>query len=261
MSVLIDGGYLAHFRFYATVQWWNLAKPTMKIEENTEAFRAAYNERFCKSLDEFLQKHGLAGLPLILASDPPTKNLWRTKLFPDYKGGRIVKETVRSAMYACFDPANLASLCAAAGVRLVGHHRLEADDCIAIMVKQNLVTRPTTIVTSDHDYLQLCQPDVRLLTLKGAPLIPPVSPQDSLFSKIIGGDKSDNIPSLFKRCGPKTALTLAADPDKLAAKVAKLTPEQKQAYDAQLALNTELIDLNRIPQPLVDEFKSMFTQA
>ena len=260
MSVLIDGGYIAHFRFYATVQWWRLAKPTLEIEDNIESFKNAYNERFCKCLNDFLQKNNLVGQQVILASDPPTRNLWRSRLFEDYKGGRQVKDSVKTAMYACFDRNNLSSLCESSGIKLVGHPELEADDCIAILIKQLLVPTPITVITSDHDYLQLCSQDVRLLTLKGTILEPTVSPQISLASKIIGGDKSDNIPSLFSRCGPKTAQMLALHPDKLEAKVARLTPEEKQVYESRLALNTQLIDFNRIPSQLVTEFQSSLSE-
>ena len=82
------------------------------------------------------------------------------------------------------------------------------------------------IIANDHDYLPLLDsPNVRLLNLKSKnnELCLPVNTvtdrqmtgEEYLQFKILVGDKSDNIPSVFKRCGKKTAMKLVADPTKL----------------------------------------------
>ena len=63
------------------------------------------------------------------------------------------------------------------------------------------------------------------------------------------GDTSDNIPSSFPKCGPKTALKCVEDPEFFAKKMAD-NPEYYKQYE----LNKTLIDFNRIPETLRDEF-------
>ena len=72
--------------------------------------------------------------------------------------------------------------------------------------------------------------------------------EQDLFCKIVIGDKSDDIPGIFKKCGPKTAIRYFND---------------KMAFDKQLKIenayekyekNKKLVDFNEIPEDLVLEF-------
>ena len=73
------------------------------------------------------------------------------------------------------------------------------------------------IIANDMDYLQLAGPRVKLINLKYKYLTDNKkwsgNPEEDLFCKIVMGDKSDNIPSIFKKCGPKTALKYYNDKD------------------------------------------------
>ena len=95
---------------------------------------------------------------------------------------------------------------------LLQHPKLEADDCIALTVqniKRVVDDYNIHIITSDMDYLQLADENIYPINLKYKYL------QDSkqsfkdskkdLFCKIVMGDKSDSIPSVFPKCGIKTA--------------------------------------------------------
>ena len=62
------------------------------------------------------------------------------------------------------------------------------------------------------------------------------------------GDKSDDIPSVFTKCGPKTALKYFED------KVAfEEQLKRENAYE-RYQQNKKLIDFNEIPDDLVLEF-------
>ena len=63
------------------------------------------------------------------------------------------------------------------------------------------------------------------------------------------GDTSDNIPSVFPKCGPKTAQKCIEDPEFFKKKMAD-NPEYYKQYE----LNKKIVDFNNIPQELVDEF-------
>ena len=105
------------------------------------------------------------------------------------------------------------------------------------------------------DYLQLASDRVKLLDLKYK-LITESSrcsgdPAKDLFCKIMAGDQSDCIPSVFPKCGPKTAAKCFHDSEYLEKCLDKHPNEA-----AQLELNTTLIDMHRIPHDLrgpVDE--------
>jgi 5'-3' exonuclease len=136
---------------------------------------------------------------------------------------------------------------------ILSHPHLEADDCIAISVKNLLARFPTCricIITSDRDYLQLNAPNVDLYNLSFKNIGEnKTSPKDDLERKIIMGDISDNIPSVFPKCGPKTAEKCVADKEFFKKKMA-----DNSAYYGQYELNRLLIDFDCIPESLVKEF-------
>ena len=69
-----------------------------------------------------------------------------------------------------------------------------------------------------------------------------------LFCKIVMGDKSDGIPSIFAKCGIKTAIKCYDDKDYFNKKM-----ERENAYE-KFNLNKKIIDFNEIPEELKIEF-------
>ena len=67
--------------------------------------------------------------------------------------------------------------------------------------------------------------------------------------KGIAGDPSDNITSVFPKCGPKTALKYYENRELLAKKL-----QESELYQQKYELNKSLIDFDRIPKPLVEGF-------
>ena len=63
------------------------------------------------------------------------------------------------------------------------------------------------------------------------------------------GDLSDNIPSVFPKCGPKTALKYFDNKELLDKKL-----EEMEIYRNNYELNNKIIDFNNIPDDLVEEF-------
>ena len=143
-----------------------------------------------------------------------------------------------------------------AGIQHVLYHpKLEADDCIAIATKHLINIIPDvkiTIITADHDYLQLINDQTDIFTLKFKPLRTNKNStgdaECDLFCKIILGDKSDNIPRVFNKCGKKTALKLWNDKNSLREKL-----EKENAMD-RFERNKKLIDFKEIPENLSNEF-------
>ena len=63
------------------------------------------------------------------------------------------------------------------------------------------------------------------------------------------GDTSDNIPSVFPKCGLKTAQKCIEDEDFFKKKMGN----NKEYYD-RYELNKKLVSFDEIPNELVDEF-------
>ena len=74
------------------------------------------------------------------------------------------------------------------------------------------------------------------------------NPEEQLFCKILSGDKSDNIPNIFRGCGPKTALKYFKDKKSFEEKLKDKSV--KQIYE----LNKKIIDMSNIPDNLKKEF-------
>ena len=139
---------------------------------------------------------------------------------------------------------------------ILKHPRLEADDCIAISVKYLLNKYPLCkiyIITSDKDYLQLNSHNVDLYTLTYKNLADGKTSTgnayDDLKIKIIMGDTSDNIPSVFPKCGIKTAQKCIEDEEFFKKKMAN-NPE----YYEQYRLNEQLVSFDKIPSNYIEEF-------
>jgi 5'-3' exonuclease len=67
------------------------------------------------------------------------------------------------------------------------------------------------------------------------------------------GDISDNIPSVLKKCGPKTALKCYQDPEYFNERMKKENASEK------FAVNQKMIDFNFIPDDLALQFIDSLT--
>ena len=95
------------------------------------------------------------------------------------------------------------------------------------------------IITSDKDYLQLSNNNVFLynLAFKNISLNKSSTgnAKNDLEIKIIMGDSSDNIPSVFPKCGFKTALKCIQDPSFFQKKM-----QNNETYFSQYNLNKKI---------------------
>jgi len=107
------------------------------------------------------------------------------------------------------------------------------------------------------DYLQIASDRVKIYTLKYKDITESKNcfknAEKDLFCKIVAGDKSDCIPSVFKKCGIKTAEKYWNDKVSFQAKL-----ESDLEAVAQYELNKKIIDFNNIPPELVLGFKEKY---
>ena len=193
---------------------------------------------------------------VIVGKDCKRENIWRTKLFPQYKANRAngIEDGFMGGPF--FKMAYDDNLFIQGGAKaILKHPKLEADDCIALSVKHLVNRYPKChiyIITSDRDYLQLNAHNVDLYNLTYKNIAEKNStgnPKDDLEIKIIMGDTSDNIPSVFPKCGPKTSLKCIEEPEFFKKKM-----NDNPEYYKQYKLNQLLINFDNIPENLVEEF-------
>jgi hypothetical protein len=186
MIALLDGGYYAH--------WSAATKRPCTMAE----LRRKLTAKFGLDVD------------LWLAEDCPRDACWRRSVYAGYKRGRAAD--VRTQKTAS----------TSAPLKTLSGPNLEADDCIAIAVR-DLIPKgtPIVIISSDTDFLQLCSSggrDLRSLPLWGSQLsesnvtvvdinMRPVRGHRGLncvIAKALGGDSTDGIRPAWRGCGPAT---------------------------------------------------------
>lgn len=249
--LFVDGSYYCFYRFYALQQWWRNAFPEEPLDPQnlSPVFVEKFRKIFVEHLRQLPKKLNIAGddIQMFVGKDCKRDQIWRTALYPAYKATRESTPGISTFFQMVYEEDLFRQGGATA---ILAHPRLEADDCIALSVMHLRKERPGCtihIVTSDHDYLQLHGPDVHLTTLSFKPVRSETNDATmDLQLKILMGDVSDNIPSVFPKCGVKTALKCMHDPVLLAKKI--------NGHDAQYALNKQLVDFKCIPSEHASEF-------
>jgi len=258
--IFVDGSYYCFYRYYSLINWWkNAHKDEPLLDPFTnQVFVDKFRKIFVEHLQQMPKKLHIdkkVNPILIVGKDCKRENIWRNKLFPQYKATRNNDPAFFGKPF--FKMAYDDDLFKQGGAKATLHHpQLEADDCIAISVKYLLEKYPAChiyIITSDRDYLQLNAPNVDLYNLAYANIAQQKSstgnPKHDLEIKIIMGDISDNIPSSFPKCGPKTAIKCIED-----AEFFKKKMDNNAEYYKQYELNKKLINFDCIPPELIEEF-------
>jgi 5'-3' exonuclease len=264
--IFIDGSYFCFYRYHSLLTWWKNAYPeqseVLKDPYNNEMFLEKFKKTFVetvKKIPKGLQLVKSIKPDIIVAKDCKRENIWRNDLFPNYKGTRSNGPEDGFMGGPFFKMVYEEQLFIEGGAReIIKHPKLEADDCIAITVKNMLQLYPDCniyIITSDKDYLQLAEPRVQLFNLAFKKLTDQKSctgnPACDLFCKIVSGDPSDNIPSVFPKCGQKTALKYFQDRELFEKKL-----QESDEFQKRYNINKQIIDFNNIPEILVNEFLS-----
>ena len=261
--IIIDGSYYCFYRYYALTNWWKKANPDDTDHVNfidKPEFVEKFKSIFQAKIFEIAKKLKIKNPQIIVAKDCIKNNIWRNEFIENYKANRVYDEVFKEkGCGAFFRIVYEENLFNKGGVSLILEHpKLEADDCAALYSKYLIKKDPenkVTIITSDNDYLQLIQPNICLFNLQYKDLSTKSlnCPKKDLLNKIISGDKSDNIPGVFNKAGPKTIMKLLEDETELEKKFNE-NPGSKEKFD----LNKKIIDFNEIPENLQQEFMEIY---
>jgi len=265
--ILIDGSYFVFHRYFSLLRWWKLSHPEDKdsnmIFTDNSDFIDKFKKTFIESLNTLEKKLGIKcqgkeQVKIIVGKDCCRENIWRKQYYKQYKETRQKNDDIAYFMKLAYEELYFTKT-----QLILNHPQLEADDCIALYVKQiiqydncttNICTTNIYIITSDKDYLQLVTNDhIHLFDLGFKELTKQKSSygcaEKDLFCKIVMGDSSDNISSVFAKCGPKTALKYYDNQSLFREKL-----EKDENANNNWILNRRLIDFNYIPEQLRNEF-------
>ena len=227
------------------------------------------NLRYYRS--RFTEEYG----ELVICCD--SKHYWRRDYFPNYKANR--KKDRASSGYDwdfIFTTLN--------GVRdeikehfpykVLEVYGAEADDIIAILIKQVYDDPDNIIISSDKDFIQLHGYHVKQYSPVSKKLINGTDPLAYLREHIIKGDRSDGVPNVLspddtfvaeKRQKPmrKTMLmTLTEAMDKWEPKdLFQLAKCNRDTWMHNWQRNETLIDLDKIPHDIRDKILREFKNA
>lgn len=255
--VFIDISYFIFYRYHALANWYKMRNPDSKIDPETmltdDDFVAKFKKR-CRDTFGDIEKRYRPDR-VFICRDCPRKDIWRMALLPDYKGSRA-PFSAKGIFGIFFDEVLPDVIKDDTKYRLMGCERCEADDVVAMGVKTLNAIRNDlifTIVTSDHDYLQLLRyTNLDIVDLKFKSLRSKSIGDNDLLYKVLLGDKSDNIPGVKRRLGKKTIGKLIEN-DALGEFI-KSDPDINAKYN----LNRELIDFERIPDALKENIRNLF---
>ena len=259
--IFIDGSYFCFYRYHSLLTWWKNAYPEIILDDPflNEQFVAKFRKTFVDHVQN-LKKN--LGIPkdvkpnIIVGRDCKRENIWRNELFPKYKATRANGKEDGFMVGPFFKMVYADNLFIEGGASaILSHPKLEADDCVALSVKhvlQKYSCCDVYIITSDKDYLQLAESRVHIYNLGFKKITDQKSSTGSaecdLFCKIVMGDISDNIPSVFPKCGPKTALKYY---DNKAEFQKRLMSDD--AFISQYNTNKKIVDFDEIPVELKNE--------
>lgn len=253
--ILIDGSYFCFHRFHALKKWWELAEKEpcedpFECSEFVEKFRST----FIKKLSIIAKKLKIQGADIYVAQDCAKKSIWRNSYIDMYKENRVANSSVNKFFGLAYN-----ELFKHASIKeILKLNKLEADDCIALATKR-LLERGNCeiyIIANDMDYLQLACDRVKIYNMSFVNIASSKKATGDakldLFCKIVCGDKSDNIPGVFKSCGMKTAIRLYNNPGEFETKL------KKEDAIERLNKNRMMVDFDFIPQDLCEEFNQKY---
>lgn len=224
----------------------------------------------CETIDWHLRGHfqneidTMDKIDIVFVMDDFTCKSFRKELYPQYKAQRkLVPKSydmykIRNYVFdVIFKELELEEKY---GYKFISVAGAEADDIIAIaMNKCSDDYMIKVLFASDHDFVQL--ENVKQIDLFGKEVqckigSIEVTPQEYLLGKILLGDGADNIGKVFKGVGPKKAINLIRNKDKLK-EMLKENAESARQYK----LNKQLIAFSEIPEELSDRICEEFSKT
>lgn len=284
--LIVDTSYYIFYRYFATLRWYQFqntepasaAAPVASGPE-TEAtgaavevtvtepkparvlnhatlhengdFVEAFKRHIKQDFEKLCKKWDVESSNIIFCLDCPRAEIWRMKIFPDYKGKRKLASNFNGNIFPVFY-----KFAEDEGYTMLSSKNLEADDVVYLCTKhfraRQTADASIIIITNDNDYLQIKSERIEIYNMMGRDITlrSTGNAKDDLLKKILIGDISDCIPNICPKMGEKTAQKLVnmteADRDKWI---------DAKGCRKQYELNRTLIDFTYIPAELTVDFE------
>ena len=239
--ILVDTSYTTFHRFFATIRWFSFSNKDIFKEHKDDntfdwskepLFIEKYTKMYLESIINLVGKNIFNNSIVIFCQDAPQDTLWRHEFAECYKGNRIdlsEKYNFKPTFKYTYDTLIPKLIKENKHIHSLLVPKMEADDLIALSVKYIKYKRPnniTYIISGDNDFLQLGHDELYIADYKKDNLIHLTKEEarEALRQKIVSGDCSDNIPSIFIN-------------QKINNKIKKLVKENKQEMKNFLADN------------------------
>ena len=263
--ILVDTSYTSFYRFFATIRWYSFAfhDEFKELKENksydwktNKVFIEKYEKMYLDSIINLVKKKQFDNSNIIFCMDSPKEHLWRTQLQCDYKGDRpdlSLKHNFKTTFdytYEIMIPNFIKNNKNISSIRI---DKIEADDIIGIIsmyMKEKDSEHPIYIVSGDEDFLQLGRPNVTFINYK---IKKPFTLTEeeaalALHNKIILGDVSDCIPSIFPKGKRIKKKEIMSSNEKLQEYI-NSNPDVKVQYE----FNKKMIDFKNIPKIYINK--------
>jgi 5'-3' exonuclease len=235
--LLIDLSYYIFYRYHAILLWYNKAYPDKVKDLSKENFQYnlqnindeidftlldKYKTIFIKKIGELCKQYGVNKSRVILAKDCPRNTIWRHNHHNKYKANRqntaVVSKNDNTNRYQynneifTYTYNNILPELKTAGYNIISAKSAEADDIIAVAkkyIRDKDIGAEIVIITNDNDYIQLTDRHTQIYNLKNKNLADilekdDMTPDEYLTMKVLLGDISDNIISVFKQAGMRS---------------------------------------------------------
>ncbi len=241
--ILVDTSYTTFHRFFATMRWFSLAQMDIFKQHKDDKtydwskeplFIEKYTKMYLESIINLLSKEIYNNSIVIFCQDAPSDTLWRHEFGECYKGNRVdlsEKHNFKPTFKYTYDELIPKLVKENKNIHSLLIPKMEADDLIALATKYIKYKRPNKtvyIVSGDNDFLQLGYKSLYIADYKKDHLIHLTKEEarEALRQKIVSGDCSDNIPSIFIN-------------QKISNKVKKMVKESKEEMKKFLSENEQ----------------------
>lgn len=264
--ILIDSSYTSFYRFFATRTWYSMAhKDDFKqikdlvnynwLENKT--FIEKYEKMYLDSIKKLVSAKIFNDSIIIFARDPPQETIWRNNEKCDYKDGRqdlTEKHNFKPVFKFTYNELIPKWVKENDDYYMLKQDEIEADDIIALSCKyilEKFNDKNIYIVSGDEDFLQLGNDNVFFAQYKKKKVFQLTREEAklALVKKIVEGDCSDNIPSIFKGKRIKNKKELISEPDKLQEYL-----DENEDIKTKFIANRKIIDFDYIPKKYVTKF-------
>lgn len=262
--ILVDTSYTTFHRFFASIRWFSFAKkkiytiyknnPTYDWSQNID-FMNNYKKMYLKGIIDLIGETIFKKSIVIFCMDAPQNTLWRNEITSCYKGNRTdmtEKYNLKPTFKYTYDILIPELLKTNPHMHSILRNNMEADDIIALAtryIRYKHSGRTIYIVSGDADFLQLGYKNLYIADYKKKNTMIHLTHEEAreaLRRKIVVGDNSDNIPSIFPpdmKISNKTKKQIREYKDEM-----KLFLEKNDEVKKLYLHNKKLISFRYIPK-------------